>query len=114
MLTSIKKLILPFIVIIGAFVLYTIFIKKEESTSLLKTEMPTSGDVLGTEIIKAINQISALELDREVFEDPIFRTLVDRSEVLRPEPVGRNNPFAPIGATGAATTTQATTTRVIR
>ncbi len=110
MLDTIKKLIVPFIVIVGAFVLYSIFIKEEPTTSLLKKEVATSGDVLGAEIIKAINQISTLTLDRSVFDDPIFKTLIDRSEVLQPEPIGRANPFAPIGSTGAAPTTSTSTT----
>ena len=116
MLTTLKKLIIPFIVIVLAFVLYTVFIKKDGSTSLLKKESPTNGDVLGAEIIKAINQISTLKLDRSIFSDPIFKTLIDRSEELTPEPIGRVNPFAPIGSTGAtpATTTSATPARVNR
>lgn len=116
MLATLKKIIIPLIVIVVAFVLYTVFIKKDDPTSLLKKESPTSGDVLGAEIVKAINQISTLKLDRSIFSDPIFKTLIDRSELLNPEPVGRVNPFAPIGSTGAtpATTTSATPDRVTR
>ncbi len=111
MFAIIKKLILPFIVIVGAFVLYSIFIKEDPSTSLLTKETATSGDVLGADIIKAINQIKALTLSRDIFDDPSFKTLVDRSEVLKPEPVGRVNPFAPVSGSGTASTTPARITR---
>jgi Na+/melibiose symporter-like transporter len=117
MISSIKKIILPLIIIIIGFVAYSIFFKKDESTSLLKKEVATSSDVLGADIIRAINQISSLELRRDVFNDPIFKTLVDRSEEIKPEPVGRQNPFAPIGAvsdaSNATTTTRTSTSTVI-
>jgi hypothetical protein len=117
MISAIKKIIIPLLIIIIGFVAYSVFIKKEESTSLLKKELPTSTDVLGADIIRAINQISSLELKRDVFNDPIFKTLVDRSEDLKPEPVGRLNPFAPIGSNASSTsatssTSTATSTRV--
>ena len=113
MFDIIKKIIILILILGGAFVLYSAFIKNPDSTDLLQVQNVSSGDVLGSDIIKAINQINSLQLDRGVFDDPIFKTLIDRSEVLTPQPKGRENPFAPFGTTGTGASASTTSpTRV--
>jgi len=98
MIKKYKNIIIVVVIISGAFWAYNQFFNTEipGSASLRVT---SSTDVLGADIIKAINQINALKLDRSVFEDPIFRTLVDRSEEILPQAKSRPNPFAPITIT---------------
>ncbi len=101
MFTKYKKLIITIIVIVGLFLAYSIFFGGNlEREGLLRssvsTTSQTSTDILGEEIIRAINQISSLKLDDSVFDNPVFRRLVDRSERIEPEDPGRDNPFAPI------------------
>ncbi len=110
MFDIIKKIIIGVLILGGGFILYSAFVKGPDETDLLQTTSATSGDVLGADIIKAINQINSLQLDRGVFDDPIFKTLVDRSEVLTPQPKGRTNPFASIGVNTSATSTRSATT----
>jgi hypothetical protein len=95
MIQKYKSLIIAVVVIIGGFYAYNQFfnLSTQPSASL---QVTNSADVLGADIIKAINQINALKLDRSVFEDPIFKTLVDRSEEIQPQSKSRPNPFAPI------------------
>lgn len=53
--------------------------------------------VLGKQITQALVQIESLSLDRSIFENSIFNSLIDRGESIAPEPIGRSNPFAPLG-----------------
>ena len=110
MMNILKKIIFFGAIGLVLFVAYTIFVKKDpQSTSLLGRQgNVNSGNILGADIIKAINEINSLELDRSVFDDPIFQTLVDRGQELTPKPTGRSNPFAPIGATEIAPAPEAT------
>lgn len=108
MSNTFKKIIIPIVIAAVLFAGYNFFLKGETSDDLLKVSTVSSDDALGTEIIKAINQISTLKLDRSIFDDPIFGTLVDRSEPISPEKSGRDNPFAVIGAGNSGTSTSAT------
>ncbi|MCI0542755.1 hypothetical protein L0Y69_03340 [bacterium] len=51
----------------------------------------------GKAILALLNDLRSLQLDETFFSDPIFVSLEDWSVVLTPEPIGRPNPFAPIG-----------------
>jgi hypothetical protein len=99
-----KNIIILVVVIIAGYFAYQQFsgANLSGSASLSTVQRSSNTDVLGAEIIKAINQIDSLDLDRSVFDDPIFQTLVDRSQELREQPVSRSNPFAPIGVGGAS------------
>jgi hypothetical protein len=63
--------------------------------------------VSGEQMLVALNRLRAISLDPTFFSDPTFLSLVDFGQVISPQPVGRPNPFAPIGlrlqnATGGA------------
>lgn len=105
MTNTLKKIIVPVIIAALLYAGYNFFLKGDSSADLLTVSTVSSDDALGTEIIKAINQISTLKLDRSIFDDPIFSTLVDRSEQINPEKSGRDNPFAAIGSANSASAT---------
>lgn len=109
MINKYKKIIIIVVIIAGAFWAYNQYFNTEIPGSASLT-VTSSADVLGADIIKAINQINALKLDRGVFEDPIFRTLVDRSEEILPQAKSRPNPFAPITITDFTVSTSTETT----
>lgn len=127
MTPKLKKIIIILILAIVLFVVYAVFIKKDPtSQSLVTTGSTASADaqVLGTQISQALLKIEQIKLDRAIFTSDIYKTLVDRSEPITDEPIGRSNPFAPIGeisvsssvrnvqvsSSTPATTVQATTT----
>jgi len=99
---SMKKIIITVLILGLGFVVYLYFKGNDSGgVDLLVSNSDSpeqAADVLGQEILRALNQIEALQLDRGIFEDPVFLSLVDRSKEIAPEPVGRVNPFAPIGA----------------
>ena len=72
--------------------------KSDQLISTSGNNTKTAADIVGAEIIQALNQIESLKLERGIFDDPVYRSLTDRSQPIPPEPVGKTNPFDPIGA----------------
>lgn len=104
MLGKNKKIIIAALVIALAFLIFIILRKeKPAEDSLLESTVNSEvasniagADAIGAEIIEALNQIEALELDDSIFSDPVFLRLKDKSQPIPPEPKGRENPFAPL------------------
>lgn len=103
MKSVIKKIIIAVVILGLIYFVYSMFFKKTEDDSLISgTNSLTPSrnlaetQLLGNQITQALIKIESLNLDRSVFQNPIFRSLVDRSEPILDEPVGRTNPFAPL------------------
>ncbi|MEY4440912.1 MAG: hypothetical protein RLY49_538 [Candidatus Parcubacteria bacterium] len=109
MTPKLKKIILLLIIAIALFVVYAVFIKKgPEVDSLINNGTgSTSGDaqVIGNQISQALTRIDQLKLDKTIFTNILYRSLVDRSEPISEEPIGRSNPFAPIGDVSSVNST---------
>ena len=105
MTSKLKKIIIGVVVVGIIFVVYTIFFKADpEAESFIAVNQKGDGSqILGQEIIKAINQIKSLDLETSVFDDPVLKNLRDQSEEIIPEQPGRNNPFAPLGGFNGVT-----------
>lgn len=56
-------------------------------------------------VVQTLLALRAVKLDGTIFSDPAFLSLEDFSTQIVPEPVGRDNPFAPTsrGATSTGT-----------
>ena len=50
------------------------------------------------QLIQNLNQLSAVTLDGSIFTNPAFQALRDFSTPIVAEPIGRQNPFAPLSA----------------
>jgi len=98
MIGKYKNIIIIGVIIALGLIAYS-FLKPDPTaeTLLETTQRQDSAQVLGDEITSAISQINSLKLDRTVLDDPIVKKLIDHSKPILPEPVGRKNPFAPIG-----------------
>ncbi len=57
---------------------------------------PSAASV-GADLIKVSDNLSRATLSRELFSASGYRLLSDFSKALETEPLGRTNPFAPIG-----------------
>ena len=53
-------------------------------------------------LVTTLLALRAVKLDATIFSDPAFVDLRDFSTQIVPEPVGRDNPFAPLPSTAAA------------
>jgi hypothetical protein len=118
MTPKLKKIILVILLAIVLFVVYAVFIKKDP-TNTVDGNLITSGGVLsedaralGNQISQALLRLEQIKLDRNIFTNNIYVTLVDRSEPIIDEPIGRPNPFAPIGdiSLNSSTRTNASST----
>jgi hypothetical protein len=64
-----------------------------ESPILTTTENGSQGSAT----VSALLDMRSLKLDGRLFDNPAFVSLIDTNKEIIPEPVGRANPFAPIG-----------------
>jgi len=56
-------------------------------------------------LLLALTNLQSIKLDPTLFSDPVFESLTDFGVTIPPETPGRADPFAPPGASGAATST---------
>ena len=94
------KNIILIVVLVGiAGVGYRVFFGVDGiDASLLISERTSSvPDDVGQDLLALLRTLRDIQLDNSIFSDPVFQSLEDLSQELVPEPVGRNNPFAPIG-----------------
>lgn len=89
-------LIVISLIIVG-FVVYTIAFTGKDDTVLKQSGAGPSASV-DNELIALLLELKALKLDDSIFANPAFQSLQDFSQELIPEPVGRDNPFAPPGS----------------
>lgn len=93
-------IILTILVLAGLFLLYQMFFSGGRVPNELLTAETGDGAIAsaaGQELLALLEQLRAIELDETLFADPVFRNLQDFRFELVPEPVGRSDPFAPIG-----------------
>ncbi len=86
-------------VMVAVFGIYIGFFRGEGSSdSLLTSQSAVSGTEAGGDLVAILLELRSLELDPAIFSSSSFQALQDFSVELVPEPTGRRNPFAPIGA----------------
>lgn len=91
-----KNKILVVALIVVAVVGYYMF-KGPEKENLTTVETGAPGTI-GQELVVEINRLKALQnLEGKLFNDSAFVSLQDYTQTVMPQPLGRNNPFAPIG-----------------
>lgn len=88
------------------YLVYSMFFKKAEQTNTLisgatglNNRSIADTQILGNQITQALVQIESLKLDRAIFTNPIYQSLIDKSQPISPQPAGRKNPFAPLSDT---------------
>ncbi len=94
-----QKLKIPIIIIAAlaaGFILYSGFVKKPVQTSILKPggTASTTSSTPEKDFLPLLLQIQNVSLDQKIFIDPVFRALIDWSQQIVPESVGKQNPFS--------------------
>jgi hypothetical protein len=95
---KLKKILIIVAIIAIAFVLYRVFFGRGEEPAL-SSETPSGLPAEGSgDLLSLLLQLKSITLNEAVFADAAFQTLEDFTVKLIPEPIGRKNPFAPIGS----------------
>lgn len=109
--------IVLFVLLLGAaFAAYTYFFtgKKEAEPLVKEPPLLSQEQVKGKDLLKVLLSLNNIKLDDEIFSSPLFTSLEDFTLTLPSSgPIGRRNPFAPIGSDevrSSATLTSASTT----
>ncbi len=102
-----KTLLIIVGVIVVVFFGFRMFSSDTPSEGL--TSEPVAGVIPeeGGDLITLLLELKSITLDTSILQDPTFLTLQDFSVDIAPEPIGRPNPFAPIGVVSAPATTTA-------
>ena len=91
------KNILLFVGIFAVLVfVYLQFFKNTSQEEPLAVEVVGQGQI-GEDLVALLFRLQSLKLDQSIFTSPVFRSLKDFSQEIPSEPVGRPNPFAPVG-----------------
>lgn len=112
-----KKVIIAIVVFILIVILIKVVGGKKDSTASLTssaddvdTSLLGEGEsAVADEFLNTLLNLNTITLEGSIFSDPRFTSLVDYTVALTPQPLGRPNPFLPVGST---TTTTATTVDV--
>lgn len=93
-----KTLLITVAIVSVAFVGYSIFLDRGSDGSVLTSQSASTRGGGDNELLLLLINLRSITLDDSLFRDPAFKDLVDFGQRLVPEPVGRQNPFAPVGS----------------
>src|SRR3989344_6917497 len=96
-----KNMLLVVALIIVLIAGYFTFFRKSDTTGTELVDVGTNLGVpaVGQELLIELNRLNALKsINKDIFTDPVFVSLKDFTQNITPEPLGRSNPFAPIGS----------------
>lgn len=96
-----KTTLLIIAIVIIAFIAYGFLFGGEKDDNLLTSdsalENPDSaGAVVESDMLTLLLDIRSIKLDKSIFSDEAFKSLEDFGQDIVPEPIGRENPFAPV------------------
>jgi len=92
-----QNVIIIGLVVVAAFIAYSIFFKPDTSNPLSAEVTSSSQTAVEQELIGLLLELRSITLNTAIFNDERFRALQDFSQQIVAEPIGRDNPFAPLG-----------------
>ena len=87
-------------VVMGWFILSS-STSTSSSTSIVQGTSSDASSVSGVDLVQALTSLQNVNLDNSFFTNPVFASLKDYSRQVTNEPVGRHDPFAPVGTVAA-------------
>ena len=84
------------LILIAVLGYYLFVIKNDSDLSSERLDDISDAERASAEFLRDLNLIRRFELPDSIFSDQRFRSLSDFSLPVQPDPVGRNNPFAPV------------------
>lgn len=95
--TQYKQVIIIGTIVAVAFIGYSMFLKPDTDNPLTAQAVDPSQTAVEQELIGLLLELRSIKLDTALFSDERFRALKDFSQEIVQEPIGRENPFAPLG-----------------
>lgn len=94
-----KQILIIVLILIVAFVGYQMFFStKDTGTSTLSTSAVAKQTIVdGAQLYSTLKNLLEVKLEGTIFSNETFKSLVDYGVTIQDQPVGRPNPFAPIG-----------------
>lgn len=90
-----RNIIIAGIIIIAGLFAYRFFFVRIDEEAL--REVDAGAVEVGREVLSLLTELRAINLDDSLFRRSDFMSLQDFGVEISPDPVGRRNPFAPIG-----------------
>lgn len=101
--SNLRNIIIACAVIIGAFFGYSYFFGGDQNNgAALSVSTPSPESTVGRDLLIILANLQTLRLDDSVFRNPAFQALKNFRVELSPEPVGRENPFAPLSGSSVS------------
>lgn len=95
-----RTTVIALAIVLGGVLVYMFFFREDptQNTTGLTTFGNSDVNVTNQQFIALFGELQRIEIkeNTDLFEDPYYRSLVDYSQPVSPEPVGRDNPFAPL------------------
>lgn len=101
-----KNILIGVVILIASFFAYRFFFAKEEESgpSVLVADKASISQEERS-ILELLADMQSINLDTSILKNKNFLNLQDFTVSITPESQGRDNPFAPIGATSVAAPT---------
>ncbi len=94
MSSTLQNLVITLGLVIVAGLGYYLYVQNSNGTlSLSSGELSTQASAESAEFLQKLNKLKEVNLDGSIFSDPKFQSLVDNSQPVIEENVGRPNPF---------------------
>ena len=68
----------------------------QTDTSLVVVASDPVELIIGREMLAALDEMKAVQLDTTFFDSPVYKSLEDFTVQIPKQPIGRRDPFAPI------------------
>jgi hypothetical protein len=104
-----KQIIIAVILIIVGFFTVQYFLGSTDEAPLTQDDRVQDVEG-GREIIVLLNRLNQVTLNSSIFNNKVFLGLVNFEKPIPDQPIGRPNPFAPVGNDALIPTTSGTTT----
>jgi hypothetical protein len=104
-MTRTTQIIATLFLLIAGYILWNIVTGDPEVATLSAVDSQSASSVDDTKTLETLINMRNLRLDGRVFESAAFNALVNTERQIIREPVGRSNPFSPVGTEGAASAT---------
>ncbi|MCR4334271.1 MAG: hypothetical protein NUV47_00875 [Patescibacteria group bacterium] len=84
------------VLILGLIGYFYVSSSGNNSDILLQVEETQNDQIVGKDLLMALNRLNAITLDDSLLKDSVFNSLNDFSVTIVPQAVGRDNPFSPL------------------